>query len=153
MIHLKCNSVFWAFGIKLTFYNLCEQQASIHSVGANGLPAPLPTGSTFVKGLKIEIFTDGQIVDDLPGASGIEMDYPLNKQPRAEFAVLYWSDPDKDGKGEWIEITQQVSPQKISQLLATHADDELYQLLMNTANGIYPVLTTDKTGIFILVRK
>jgi len=106
-----------------------------------------------VKGLKIEIFTDGQIVDDLPGASGIEMDYPLNKQPRAEFAVLYWSDPDKDGKGEWIEITQQVSPQKISQLLATHADDELYQLLMNTANGIYPVLTTDKTGIFILVRK
>lgn len=153
MIHLDCNSVFWAFGIKLTFYNLCEQQTSIHSVGAKELPSMLPTGFTFVKGLKIEVFTNNQIITDLPDGSGIEMDYPLNKQPRDQFAVLYWSDPDKDGKGEWIEISNEADPQQISQLLITSANDELYKLLMKTTNGIYPVLTTDKTGIFVLVKK
>jgi len=152
LIDLDCNSIFWMFGIKLTFYNLCDQQTTIHSVQASGLPGKLPTGFSFVMGLKVEVLTNGQIIKKLPDGTGIELDYPLYKQSRDQFAVLYWNDPDGDGKGEWIEISKQLSQDKISQALTTKSTDELYQLI-HTSAVFYPTLTTDKTGIFILVKK
>lgn len=153
MIELDCNSIFWAFGIKLTFFNLCDQQTSIHSVGETDLPLKLPTGYTFVRGLKVDVLTNGQLLKELPGTSGIEMDFPLNKQARDQFAVLYWSDPDGDGKGRWIELTEQINASKISELLGISTGEELYQLIHNAAIGFYPILTTEQTGIFILVKK
>lgn len=153
LIKLDCNTVLWAFGIKLTFYNLCDEQTSLHSVGETELPSQLPDGYTYLRGLKVDILTNGQKLDELPANSGIEMDFPTNRQPRNQFVVLYWNDPDGDGKGNWIELSQQKSFSKISELLGTTSGDELYQLILNTASGFYPTLTTEKTGIFILVKK
>jgi hypothetical protein len=153
LIDLDCNSIFWAFGIKLTYYNLCDYQTTIHSVGAKELPAPLPTGFSYVMGLDVDILSNGQVVKNLPNTTGIEMDYPLNKEAREKLAILYWNDPDGDGKGEWVNISQQLGKDKINQALGTKAADELYKLITTSADTFFPGLTTDKTGIFILAKK
>ena len=153
LIELDCNSIFWAFGIKLTFYNLCDYQTSIHSVGAKELPAPLPSGFTYVMGLDVDILNHGQSVANLPNGTGIELDYPLNKESRDKLAILYWNDPDGDGKGEWVTFTKQMVKEKILQALGATSDDELYKLITTATDRFYPSLTTDKTGIFILVKK
>jgi hypothetical protein len=106
-----------------------------------------------VRGLKVDILINGQILKELPVNSGIEMDFPLNKQARDQFAVLYWSDPDGDGKGKWIELTRQINRNKIAEFLGITTGEELYQLIQSFASGFYPTLTTEKTGIFILVKK
>jgi hypothetical protein len=156
LIDLDCNSVFWAFGIKLSFFNLCDQQTTIHSVEASDLPDKLPAGFSFVMGLNVNILTDGQIIHDLPDGSGIELDFPIYNQPQDEFTVLYWSDEDGDGKGEWIELSKQISPDEISQMLDAKGGDELYQLFdgdQSLMDLFYQTLTTQKTGTFVLVRK
>ena len=147
MIKLDCNSVLWAFGIKLTFFNLCGDQTTVHSVDASSLPAPLPAGSTFVRGLKLDILTNGQIIQDLPDGTGIDMDFPLSNQLPDHSAVLYWNG------SQWVEISQHLNKDQISQTLGISAPDELYQLIQNITQVFYETLTTDKTGIFVLVQK
>jgi len=153
LIDLDCNSIFWAFGIKLTYYNLCDYQTTIHSVGAKELPAKLPAGFTYLMGLDVNILSKGQIVKNLPDGSGIEMDFPLNQQTLDKLALLYWDDPDGDGKGQWITVSKQLAKDKISQALTTKSSDELYKLIASAGDTFYPSLTTDRTGIFILVKK
>jgi len=61
-----------------------------------------------------------------------------------------------NGSGEWIEVSQQLSPDAISKILSSSAGDQLYRLVDGTASLtdlFYPILTTDKTGVFILVNK
>jgi hypothetical protein len=113
----------------------------------------LPDGYSYVKGLKVDILNNGQLLKELPANAGIEMDFPLNKQTRDQFAVLYWSDPDGDGKGTWIELTEQINRNKISEYLGITTGEELYQLIQSFTSRFYPTLTTEKTGIFILAKK
>ncbi|HLE91865.1 MAG TPA: HYR domain-containing protein, partial [Anaerolineales bacterium] len=156
LIDLECNSVLWAFGIKLSFLNLCDHQTTINSIGASDLPAGLPDGFSFVMGLDVQVLSENQIITDLPDGSGIEMDFPIYAQSRDQFAVLYWSDADGNGNGEWIEVSQQLSPDAISKILSSSAGDQLYRLIDGSASLTdlyYPILTTDKTGVFILVNK
>lgn len=153
LIDLDCNSVFWAFGIRLTFFNLCDQQTTISSIDATKLPFRLPNGYSYVRGLKIDVLTNGQILKELPANSGIEMDFPLNRQARNQFAVLYWSDPDGDGNGQWVELSKPININKISEYLDVTTGEELYQLILSAPADFYPTLTTEKTGIFILVKK
>ena len=143
----------WAFGIKLTFYNLCDQQTSVHSVGAGELPAQLPAGYSYVMGLRVDVLTNGQILSNLPEGTGIEMDFPLHGQNGDTSRILYWNDEDGDGTGEWIELSELLSRNKITEALNTSTGDELYQIIRDKASVFYPVLTTDRTGIFILVRE
>jgi hypothetical protein len=124
-IRLDCNSAFWAFGIKLSFTSLCDYQATLNSINANNLPGPLPNDSTFVLGLNLSIMKDNQVIENLPSGSGIQMDFPALGGSQDQFAVLYWNG------SEWIEVSPQPS-----------SDDNFYQ-----------VSTTDKTGIFVLVKK
>jgi len=153
LIDLDCNSVIWAYGIKLTFYNLCAQQATIHSVGATELPAKLPAGYSYLMGLQLDILTSGQIIKSLPTGTGIGMDYPLNDQSRDQLVLLYWNDPDGDGKGEWVEFSKQLGRDKITQTLTTKSLVEFYRVNPVAREVLFATLTTDKTGIFILVKK
>ena len=117
------------------------------------MPAKLPTGFSYVMGLDVDILTNGQIVKNLPNGTGIEMDYPLNTQSPDHLALLYWNDPDGDGKGEWVQVSKQIVKDKIFQTLSIKSTNELYKLITSAADTFYPNLTTDKTGIFILVKK
>jgi hypothetical protein len=153
LIDLDCNSVFWAFGIKLTFYNLCDQQTTLHYMGAKELPAPLPAGVSYLIGLNVDILTNGQTLQNLPDGSGIQIDFPLNNQPSDQVAVLYWNDPDEDGTGEWIEVLKPLSQDKVVEAFTTKSTDEFYKLITSATDTFYPSLTTDKTGVFILVKK
>jgi hypothetical protein len=153
LIELKCNTVLWRFAIKLTFYNLCARQATIQLIETSELPASLPAGYSYVRGVQIDILTDGKLLAQLPPGSGIEMDFSIYEQSRDRFAVLYWNDPDGDGRGEWFEVSQLLRVERISEALTTTSTDELYELVYTGANTFYPTLTTDKTGIFVLVRK
>jgi hypothetical protein len=156
LIDLECNSTLWAFGIKLSFLNLCDHQTTINSIGTGDLPADLPDGFSFVMGLDVQVLSKNQIITDLPDGSGIEMDFPIYARSQDQFAVLYWSDADGNGSGEWIELSQQLSPDEISKILSSSAGDELYRLVDGSANLtelFFPILTTDKTGVFILVNK
>ena len=97
--------------------------------------------------------SEGQILENLPAGSGIEMDYSLSGQSLDQLAVLYWDDPDADGNGEWFEISQLLRRERLSEALTTTSTDELYELVYIGTNVFYPALTTDKTGIFVLVEK
>jgi hypothetical protein len=132
------------FGIKLTFLNLCDQQTTIKSVTADSLPGKLPQGFSFVKGLDVKVLSNGQAIQDLPNGTGIEMDFPISGTD--QFTVLYWNG------SSWVEISQQISEDKISQVVGSSTDNALYQIL-SSGDAFYKILTTDKTGIFVLVKK
>lgn len=153
MIDLDCNTVIWLFGVKFTFYNLCEQQARIESLSANDLPGSLPTGYSYVKGLRVDILTKGQFIQNLPDGTGIEMDIPFFDASPDQFMLLYWNDPDGDGKGEWLNVSKLLSRNKLTQTLNIKSADELYKLTTAPGDMFYPGLTTDKIGIFVLVQK
>jgi len=148
-VDLDCNSVFWIWGIKLTFYNLCGQQSTMRGIGANELPAPLPAGASYLLGVEVNILNSGQTSHNLPDGAGIELDYPLISID--QLAVLYWNDPDEDGKGEWVEVVQPLGRAELLEALTAKSEDELYKLKTLSDGGFYPVLTTDQTGIFILI--
>ena len=144
LIDLACDSVFSAFGIQLSFFNLCDQQAAIEGITADSLPGKLPNGFTFVTGMNIQIFSDGEVLPTLPDGSGIQMDFPASDGE--QFAVLYWNGTT------WIEIMQKTSEDNVSSLVDANPVNELYQI--ESADGnFYKILTTEKTGTFVLVRK
>jgi hypothetical protein len=147
LLDLDCNSAFWTSGIKLSFLNLCDQQTTIHGVGANDLPTALPNGSTFVMGLDVDILTNGQLLKTLPNGTGIEMDFPTSSE--GQYVVLYWN----ESKSQWIEVSTQINKNQISQTLKTGSGEELYQLSHSDTDAFYPILTTNNTGIFVLAKK
>ena len=65
------------------------------------------------------------------------------------FAVLYWHETAR----QWVEIDAPLERQEIPEALLRTTGDELYRLFRNEASVFFPVLTTDKTGIFVLVSK
>jgi len=152
---LDCNSILWIGGIKVTFLNLCDYQSTMTSVDTNHLPGRLPFGYTFVMGLNFDVLFNSQIVKDLPNGSGVEIDFPVTSTPKDQLVALYWSDDDGDGKGEWLEISQELTQDKIPQALVNNTEDELYRIKDSTAqaNLLYQIITAEKTGTFILVRK
>ena len=110
------------------------------------LPAP-----PICWGVDVNILSSGQVLKNLPDGAAIELDYPLLSID--QLAVLYWDDPDGDGRGEWVDVLQPLSRSQLPQALTTKSEGELYRLNTLTDGGFYPVLTTDRTGIFILVAK
>jgi hypothetical protein len=150
LIDLDCDSVLWAFGIKLSFFNLCDYQTTLHSVEPGDLPGQLPAGYSFVMGLDVDILNAGQFIEELPDASGIELDFPTYGKSADGFAVLFWSEAD----GKWIEISEQIGAGEITQTINASPDDELYQVLTESLTNLFhQILTTQKTGVFVLVKK
>jgi hypothetical protein len=123
----------------------------MYGIGANHLPAPLPDGTSYLLGVEVNLLRGNQVVQNLPDGAGIELDYPLIST--AQLAVLYWNDPDGDGQGEWVEVSQPLRRSQLTDALTTESEDELYELVTLPGAGFHPVLTTDQTGIFILVAK
>jgi hypothetical protein len=120
------------------------------------LPGNLPDGYSFVSGLAVDVVQNGQLVKDLPVGSGVRMDFPIPNASKSQFAILYWSDDDGDGTGEWLEISQQITEDKLSGTLLTNSEDELYKVIRDpkqATSTFYSILTTDKTGLFVLVTK
>jgi len=150
-----CNNIFWVDGIKITLLNLCDYQSSMTSTKVGDLPDQLPAGYSFVMGLDVDVLSKGQLVKDLPAGSGVEIDYPVNKTSKDQFVVLYWSDENGDGKGEWLKISQELTLDKIPHALISDAKDELYRINDSSLLAVpfYQIITTKKTGIFILVSK
>ena len=152
LINLDCLTTINIFGIKVTFFNLCDYQATLNSVDASNLPGQLPNGASFVMGLDVLVLNQGQVIQFLPNGAGIQMDFPAGSQD--QFAVLYWNDEDGDGNGEWIEISQLLNSDKLSQVMSADPADELYHIRASAADGnLYKILTTEKIGIFVLVKK
>jgi len=144
LIDLNCFTVVNAFGILVTFHNLCDEQGVIEEVTENTLPSALPGGFTFVKGLDVQVLNNGQLLETLPNNTGVQMDFPL--PARGQFAVLYW---DND---HWVEIAQLMNDSDLDAVLATDAVNELYK--MSSSNGsVHKALTTELTGTFVLVQK
>jgi hypothetical protein len=146
VIDLDCDSVFSAFGIKLSFINLCDEQTMLKGISASRLPGKLPSGFTFVAGLDVKILSEGEVLQALPDGSGIQLDFSTSGGEDNHFAVLYWNG------SAWVEITQKTSEENVSALVDTNTANEFYQI--DSADGdVYKVLTTEKTGIFVLVKK
>ena len=145
LIDLDCFTVANAFGIMVTFHNLCDQQAGIGEITNTSLPGALPSGYSFVAGLDIQVLDLGQILEALPNNAGVQMEFPLGGS-QDQFAVLYWND------GQWVEITQPMNDNDLDQVLSTNAQNELYK--MSSSNSeLQKVLTTEFTGTFVLVKK
>ncbi len=125
VIDLGCDSAFWAFGIKLSFMSLCDYQTTLDNIDIKDLPGILPNGYSFVRGLNLSILSGGKVIDELPSGTSIQLDFPMLSGSRDQFAVLTWNG------SEWIEVPPQSS------------DDP----------GFYRVITTNQTGLFILVKK
>jgi hypothetical protein len=146
VINLECNSSFWAFAVQLSFINLCDHQTILNGIDVNNLPGELPNGYSFVAGLDVDILSENQSMEGLPDGTGIQMDFPISDGSPDQFAALYWSG------SEWIEISQQISDAEIPQAISGNSDNEFYQV-QNALDAFYQVLTTNKTGIFALVKK
>ena len=157
MVDLACNSIFWVADIKISFFNLCDYQSTMQDVGGNSLPDNLPEGYSFVMGMDVDVLLNGQVIKELPVGSGVQIDFPINDTPKDQFVVLYWSDDDGDGEGVWLEVSQKVAEDKLSEALLKNVEDELYQITRDALNQTddiyYPIITTEKTGIFVLVTK
>lgn len=125
MIDLDCNSVFWAFGIKLSFTGLCDYQTTLDDIGRDELPGALPDGHSFVMGLDLRILKDNEAIEELPDGTSVLLDFPRLGDSSGQFAVLHWNG------NEWVEVSQQ-------------AGGDL---------NFYQISTTDQTGIFVLVKK
>jgi hypothetical protein len=152
LIELDCLTIVNRHSVKITFINLCNYKATIGKMDAATLPGPLPGNVTFVMGLDVLVLDKNGPVKALPFATGVQLDFPAGTKD--QFAVLYWLDEDGDGKGEWIEITQELPIAKLWQALRTSSNDEFHHVLPSFPNDkTYNVLTTDKTGIFVLVKK
>ncbi len=148
LIGLDCNSVLWSSGVRLSFFNLCDHQAAINSLSNNDLPADLPEGFSFVTGLDVAVLNDGQLLESLPEGAGIELDFPLNGESADEFAVLFW---DVESK-EWVEVSEAIDADEISTTL--DEGDGFYQIHSNSlADLYYQVLSAEKAGVFVLVKK
>lgn len=143
---LDCATKANFFGITIKFYNLCDYQAVINTVAANSLPGALPNGYTLVKGLDVSILNGGKLIKLLPQNTGIQMGFPLPAGNASQYAVLHWNN------GQWEEIVQPLSDAAIDNALATNALVEIYSLT-SSSNSSAQVLTTDLTGIFVLVKK
>lgn len=146
VIRLDCNSAFWAYGIKLSFMNLCDYQTILDNVSLDNLPGALPEGYSFVMGLDLSLLSGDQAVEDLPDGTGIQFDFPLLEGSKDQFAVLHWNGD------EWVEVSQQISNDKVAQFVIENSDTELYQI-ETALETFYQVLTTNETGIFVLVKK
>ena len=83
----------------------------------------------------------------LPDGTGIQMDFPAGATD--EYAVLYWD----EGNGAWVEISESLTADQITQVLTSAEGDELYQLIPASEISVRQALTTDSIGIFVLVKK
>jgi hypothetical protein len=132
--------------VKLSFINLCDQQATIMGVTTSSLPGKLPIGVSFAAGADVQILADGQVLQNLPDGTGIQLDFPISGGTNDQFVVLYWDE------SKWVEITQTTSENKVSDLVSSNAAKELYHIV-SSGDEFYKVLTTEKTGVFVLVKK
>lgn len=152
LISLDCLTTINAFGVTVTFFHLCDYEATLNNITATNLPGQLPNGTSFVMGLDILVLSHGQDIQSLPNRTGIQMDFPAGLKD--QFAALYWNDEDGNGDGEWIEISQQIKSDEVAQVMSANPADELYHISATAADGdLYKILTTEKTGIFVLVKK
>ncbi len=154
LIDLACLSVVNAFDIEITFYNLCEHQAVITEMDSNILPGQIPDGYSYIKGLNVTMLFDHQVVKNLPKDAGVQMDFPIPANSKEEYAVLFWQDKDYNSGGEWVEVTQLIQSNELDKIMSTDAKDEFYRIEPTEATkGLFQVLTTEKTGTFIIVKK
>jgi hypothetical protein len=146
VIDLDCNSAFWAFGVKLSFLNLCDSQTILSNLDLNDLPGALPDGYSFEMGLDVSILSENQAIEELPNGTGIQMDFLILSGSKDQFVVLYW-----DGS-QWVEVSEQISSEEVSQFVNENGGTELYQV-ETALDTSYQVLTTNQTGIFVLAKK
>jgi len=146
VIDLDCGSAFWAFGIKLSFLGLCDHQTTLNDISPDNLPGALPDGYAFEMGLGVSILSENQAIEELPNGTGIQMDFPILSGSKDQFVVLYW-----DGS-QWIEVSEQISAEEISQFVDGNSGNELFEV-DTELDTFYQVLTTNKTGIFVLAKK
>ena len=145
LVGLDCDSVFIAFGIKLTFMGLCDYQTIVNEVAEGDLPGDLPAGSSYVTGLDLAVLNNGQELQTLPAGAGVQLDFPI---PAGEYAVLYWD----EATGAWVEVSWPLDPADVADALGIDEGDGLYRLNPSLVSFLQ-ILTTNKTGIFILVQK
>lgn len=154
LLNLDCLTSMNVVGVKITFHNLCDYQAAVSGAQADTLPAPLPNGDSFVQGLNLLVLFNQQIVKTLPSGTGVQLDFPIPANTQDQFAVLLWDDADGDGNGQWLDVTQLINDQDLSKVLSADANDELYQIKpTKTFEAFYRVITTEKMGTFVLVKK
>lgn len=150
LIDLECFTVVNAFGVKVTFYNLCEHQAVITKMEANTLPGQLPNGASFTQGLNVTVLFDGEPLEELPVGAGIQLDFPITANTHDRFEVLLWDNENK----EWLDVTQTIKDGELAKVLSADAEDELYRIApTETTKALYRILTAEKTGTFVIVKK
>jgi parallel beta-helix repeat protein len=77
---------------RVEFSGLCGYQAMLEEIPAAELAGALPDGKTYVAGLRIRLFYDGNPVEVLPSGASIAMEYLLNNsQVNEAHTVLYWN--------------------------------------------------------------
>ena len=127
-IDLDCDTTVNAFGIIITFHNLCGYQSIITRVDSNALPGQLDGGMSFANGINIALLLNGEIVEELPAGSEVEVNFPIS-QDSDNFTALQW---DHAGHS-WLEFPQGQPA--------------------NSMNNFYQVVTTESAGTIVLASK
>lgn len=149
LFDLECFTVLNAFGVNITFHNLCDHQAVVTEVTSDKLPGQLPDGA-FVKALTIDILAEGALIKEFPQGAGLQLEFTIPADSQDQYAVFLWDAENKD----WLDITQLMKDEDLSKMLTTDAEDELYQIVpTETTKALYRILSTEKTGTFVIVKK
>ena len=150
LIELDCFTSVNFFGVRVTFHNLCDNDAVLTSIDNTTLPALLPNGFTLVQGLDIRVLANSQIVKELADGTGVQLDFPIPSNTQDQYAVLLWDNELQ----QWLDVSQLLKDTELPKALSNDAEDELYQLMpTDLTKAFYRTLTTKKTGVFVIVKK
>ncbi len=92
-------------GTRTTLVCPVSESATLESLSAAGLPAPLPTAREFASGLHLSITQGGNPLPVIEGGGYITLAFanPIGLQA-ASLAVLYWDPSLNSGAGGWVEL-------------------------------------------------
>ena len=103
-----------------------------------------------MKGLNINVLLNGQLVNELPTGTGIQLDFPVPANTQDQYAALLWDNEKK----VWLDVTQLMKDEELMKTLSTDTEDGLYQIIpTETLKTFYRILTIEKSGTIILVKK
>jgi hypothetical protein len=137
-------------GNQVRFIGLCDLDASVNTIGETAMPDELPSGSTYVSDLLIQVLDQGTLLEILDGGS-LEMIFNIPSDINSDNLALYYWDEDAES---WLEIGRHAEENQYPLSLSDQGKN-VQRLIFTGLNSLLNNVTSEEnfTGLFVLVSK